>query len=530
MRTRFFIFALITIFLFITAGSSCRRKNNNIFTIALENEFSTLDPNVKTTADASTERVRQLIFNSLVKKNEKFDYVPDLADVKRSDDGLSYTFTLKDNVKFHNGQTLSSADVKYTMDTVLKSTSIKKAAFFYTNEKSQLTPYITSIETPDAKTAVFNLSKPWLAILSNLVAIGIIPEGTADQQKVKPIGSGPFKFVRNEGQTLIELERFNEYWEGAAKIDKLIVKVVKDSNSLQAELKSGNTSLIPLPTNLTADSMNTLGQDPNLKVEQFPGANLVYLGINVTSAPLDNVKVRQAIAYAVNRDSIIKDLLKNQAKKAYSLIPEESWAYSAKTKYDYNPEKAKLLLDEAGFKDPDGDGPQMRFPNEISFKISAGSNAISQFSQVIQQDLKKIGIPVKLEPLERNTMLDNFSKGQYQMVASSWVGGNQDPIFFKDLFLSTNVPDPSKGKSGFNRFRYGNPDFDKIINVAVDEPDRQKAFVQYEEVQEIIARDLPLIPLWYPANMIVAQKFVGNIKVDGSGDWSFVRNLTVEKN
>lgn len=529
MRTRFFSFVLIITLLFITVGSSCRRQNRNVFTIALENDFLTLDPNIKSEANASTERMRQLMFNSLVKKNEKFDYVPDIADFTRSNDGLTYTFTIKDNIKFHNGQALTSSDVKYTMETLFASTSIKKAAFSYTDEKKELKPYITSIETPDAKTVVFKLSKPWLAMLSNLVAIGIIPQGTADQQKVTPIGSGPFKFIRTQGQALVELERFNDYWEGAAKIEKLDVKVVKDSSSLQSELKSGNTTLIPLPTNLTADSMNTLGQDPNLKVEQFPGGNLVYLGINVTSAPLDNVKVRQAIAYAINRDAIINDLLKKQAKKAYSILPEESWAYSAKTKYDYNPEKAKQILDEAGFKDPDGDGPQMRFSSEISFKMSAGSSAISQFTQVIQQDLKKVGIPVKLEPLERNTMLADFNKGQYQMVASSWVGGNQDPIFFKDLFLSTNIPDPPTKKPGLNRHRYSNPEFDKIINVAVDEPDRQKAFTQFEQVQEIIARDLPLIPLWYPANMIVAQKYVGNIKVDGSGDWSFVRNLTVEK-
>jgi peptide/nickel transport system substrate-binding protein len=531
MRTRFFSIALISIFLICLAGcSSCRRQNDNAFTIALENEFSTLDPNIKTSSDASSERMRQLLFSSLVKKNEKFDYVPDLAsEIKRSDDGLTYTFTLHDNVKFHNGQPLTSADVKYTLETLFASTSIKAASFFYTDESKTKRPYIASIETPDSKTVVVKLTKTWLPLLSNLVSIGIIPKDTADKQKTAPVGSGPFKFVRNEGQTLVELERFADYWEGAAKIEKLIVKVVKDSNSLQAELKSDNTTMIPLPTNLTADAMNTLARDSNLKVEQFPGANFVYLGINVTKAPLDNVKVRQAIAYAINREAIVNDLLKKQAKIAYSLLPEESWAYSAKIKYDYNPEKAKQLLDEAGFKDSDGDGPQMRFTNKISFKISAGSSAISQFAQVIQQDLKKIGVPVEIEPLERNTMLDNFSKGEYQMVASSWVGGNQDPIFFKDLFASMNIPDPATKKPGLNRHRYNNPEFDKIINEAVDTADRQKTFKLYEQAQEIIARDLPLIPLWYPANMVVAQKYVANINVNQSGDWTFVRSLTVEK-
>lgn len=533
MRNRFLSVVISILLISVTSCTSCRRQNNKIFTIALENEFSSLDPNLKTSVDASSERIRQLMFNSLVKKNAKFDYVPDLAtEIKRSEDGLTYTFILNENVKFHNGQILSSTDVKYSIESVLFSIdkAVAKAAAFYYQDGKERKPYVSSIETPDSKTVVIKLSKPFLSLLSNLVPIAIIPQGTADIQKTTPLGSGPFKFVRNEGQTLVELERFPDYWEGAAKIDRLIVKIVKDANSVQAELKSGNTTMISLPTNLTADAMNTLNQDPNLKVEQFPGANFVYIGINVTSEPLNNVKVRQAIAFAINREAIVNDLIKKQAKVAYSLLPEESWAYSAKIKYDYNPEKAKQLLDEAGFKDPDGDGPQMRFSKEISMTISAGSTAISQFTQVIQQDLKAVGIPVRLEPLERNTLLGNFSKGQYQMVTSSWVGGNQDPIFFKDLFHSANIPDASKNKPGFNRHRYSNPEFDKIISEAVDTVDREKAFKLYEQAQEIIARDLPLIPLWYPANMIVTQKFVGNIKIDGSGDWSFVKNLTVQKN
>lgn len=519
MSNRFICLSLIAVLLFSIAGcSSCRRKSNS-FSIVLTSDFTGVDPNIRQDTDASAERLRQLMFNSLVKKNEKFDYVPELAkEINRSEDGLTYTFTLHDNIKFHNGQPLTSADVKYTFDTLLQNPVPKSTA---------IQPYVKAIEAPAPNTAIIRLYKPWLSLLSNLVAIAIIPQGTAEKQKDTPIGSGPFKFVRKEGNTLVELERFQDYWEGAAQIERLVVKVVKDANALQAELKSGNTSIAPLPINLTADALNTLAQDQNLQVKKFPGANLVYLGFNTKSTPFDNVKVRQAIAYAVNRNSIVNDLLKGQAIVAHSILPEESWAYSANLKYSYDPAKAKQLLDEAGFKDPDGDGQQMRFQNEISLKISSGNLATSQFAQVIQQSLKQVGIPVKIEPFETGILLGQLRKGQFQLTISNWIGGNQDPIFLKDLFASTESTDVKP--NGFNRSRYNNPHYDTIVNEAINTVDRAKALELYTKAQEIIASDVPQFPLWYPANMVVAQKYVGNIKVDGSGDWSFVRLLTSEK-
>jgi len=525
----------ISVFLIsIVTTPSCRRaRASNVFTVTLASEFSGIDPNIRPSIDAAGERLRQLMFNSLVKKSEKLDYVPDLAtEIKRSDDGLTYTFTLHENVKFHNGQPLSSADVKYTLETLIPSKSPKGASFFYeeldnATKKKTKKPYVASIETPDAKTVVIKLNKPWLPLLSNLVAVAIIPVGTVEKQKDQPIGSGPFKYVRKEGQTLVELERFADYWEGAPKIERLVVKVVKDANALQAELRSGNVTLAPLHTNVTAGAFTVMGRDPNLQVSQFEGANIIYMGFNTKKAPLDNVKVRQAIAYAINREEIVKYLLRDQAKVAHSLLPAELWAYSANTKYNHDIAKAKQLLDEAGFTDPDGDGPQMRFQTEISLMISSGNIVTSQFSQVIQQNLNDVGFPIKIESLENNIVLTQFSRGQFQMVISSWIGGNQDPIFLKDLFASSEIPETKEG--GRNRHRYSNPEFDTLINQAIDIAEHEKSLPLYVKAQDILARDLPLLPLWYPANMVAVQKNVGNIKVEGSGDWRFIKDVTFEK-
>ncbi|HYY57900.1 MAG TPA: ABC transporter substrate-binding protein, partial [Pyrinomonadaceae bacterium] len=375
---------------------------------------------------------------------------------------------------------------------------------------------------------IIRLRKPWLSLLSNLVPIAIIPKDSAVSQKDTPVGSGPFKFVRfDTAQQVVDLEAYASYWEGAPQLKTLRVRVIGDANALQAELRTGRVQIAPLPTNLTPDALKSLGQDQNLKVEQFPGANIVHLTFNTESAPLDKAAVRQAISLAIDRESIIRDLLLGQAMIAHSILPKESWAYAPGEKYNYDPERAKKLLDEAGFRDPDGDGPQMRFSKPIVFKISSSSGAARQYSGVIQNQLKQVGVPLEIETVESNTLRDQQLKGNYQLTTGSWVGGNQDPIFLKDLFSSTGIPRPDR--VGFNRSRYNNPELDPILQEAVDTADREKARALYTRAWEIISRDVPMLPLWYPANMVVARKNVGNIKIDGSGDWRFVRGLTVEQ-
>ncbi|HYJ47654.1 MAG TPA: ABC transporter substrate-binding protein, partial [Pyrinomonadaceae bacterium] len=445
MRARQFVTSLLTFVMVALLVAACRNRTET-FVIALSDKISTLDPIGSPVIDAASERIRALVFNALVKKNEKFDYIPDVAtDIKRSDDGLSYTFTLHDGVTFHDGRPLTSADVKYTLETVLASTSGKAASFFEGTGPSRQ-GLVTAIEAPDPKTVIIRLRKPWLPLLSNLVPIGIVPKDSAESQKTHPLGSGPFKFTSyDSAQQIISLEANPNYWEGAPQIGTLRVRVIEDATALQGELRSGSVTLAPLPTNLTPDALKSLGGDPKLQVAQFPGANVIYLGFNVQSPPLDNVKVRQAIAYAIDRETIIHDLLLGQAKIAHSILPEESWAFSPGQKYNYDPAKAKQLLDEAGLRDPDGDGPQMRLQKPINFKISSSSAATRQYVDVIRDYLQKVGLPVEVETMETNTLLEKLKLGDFQMTTLRWVGGNQDPIFLKDIFVSTEIPTQDRG-------------------------------------------------------------------------------------
>jgi len=522
-RQVIFISVLFFSFIFLTA---CTKRSKDAITVSTSEKITALDTLSSNDTSAANDRVRTLIFNSLVKKNDKFEYVGDLAkDIKIGEDNLTVTFTLQENVKFHNGKPFTSADAKYTFDALFNANAAKAGSFFDTvpdetaPDKKRKVAHLTDISAPDDKTIVIKVSRPALInqLLSNLVTIPMIPEGTIAQQNNSPIGTGAFKFVTyDQVNSFVQLEAFPEYWEGAPNIQKLNIKTVTDANALQAELQSGGVDLAPNANNLSPDSLNALAQHPNLKVDKFEGSNIDYIGFNVEVTPFNNVKIRQAAAYAIDREKIIKDLLLDQAKISHSILPESAWAYSVGTKYEYNPEKAKALIKESGYNG-----------EVIEFKYASNNSAVNQYSQVIQDSLKSIGLNVKISTVEPNTLREQLKNGQFQMNTGRWIGGNQDPIFYNNLFASSYFP--NKREDGRNRSRYANAEFDKIIEEAINTVDKVKSKELYTRAQEIISRDLPLFTLWYPSNMIVSSKRVGNVKINASGDWDFVKNVTVEK-
>ncbi|MEP6568693.1 MAG: ABC transporter substrate-binding protein [Acidobacteriota bacterium] len=510
-----------------SSGAGCRRNHSGgPFVIALGDNIRTIDPIGSPSVDAASERVRTLMFNSLVKKDEKFDYVGELAsEVKRSDDNLTYTFILRDGVKFHDGRPFTSADAKYTLELVFSSTFAKSASF-YEGTGAERKSYIKKVEAPDERTLTVTTTKPWTGLLPNLVPVAIIPKDSYATQKDRPNGTGPFKFVSyDSSQQVVDLQANPDYWDGAPHLPAVRVRVISDTNALQAELRSARVDIAPLPTSLSPDAVKLLGQDPKLQVLQFTGSNLNLLTLNCSQPPLNDVRVRQAIAHAIDREGLIRDLLLGQGKIANSILPEESWAYGAGQAYSFDPALAKKLLDEAGFKDPDGDGPQPRFAKPVVFKVSGSSVAAKNYAGVIQNYLKNVGIPVSIETAELNTLFDELRRGNFQIFYGQWVGGNQDPIFFKDLFATSEIP--TETRASRNRSRYSNKELDALIDEAVNTFDRDKAKDLYAKIQTIVSRDEPVVPLWYQANIVIAQKKVGNIKVNASGDWGFMKDLTV---
>lgn len=323
------------------------------------------------------------------------------------------------------------------------------------------------------------------------------------------------------------------------------------------------------------------------------GANIGYLGLNVsTTSLLANRKLRQAIAYGIDRDVIIHRLLRDQARKANGIMPPGHGAYDSNvTVYDSDPERAKQLLDEAGFPDPDGDGPQPR----VTLTMLTTTTQLSRnIASIMQDQLRRVGIRLELQSLESATLFDKLTKAQFDLYYLIGIGSNQltdvfqfvyhsryqegqfnraiadlrattDPAQMRAMFdrlvsiLSRREYCPSDevnkladeaatiesaparrqaylqiaglltDRGGQNRMRYCNPKVDDWIIEAERANDREAKLDLYHKIQETVSDDLPQIYLWYPANVVAARARVGNIQIEPSGSWFFITKLTLEE-
>jgi peptide/nickel transport system substrate-binding protein len=229
--------------------------------------------------------------------------------------------------------------------------------------------------------------------------------------------------------------------------------------------------------------------------------------------------VRHAIGYAIDRDAIIRYLRRGLAEKAFGLIPPGSWAFEPNVhQFTYDPERAKRLLDEAGYPDPDGDGPLPRL--DLSLSLSTNEETLLQ-STVIQQDLRRVGIDLRLRSYEFATFFADVQSGNFQMFTLQWVGGAMaDPDILRRVFHSNQVP-----PAGFNRGYYSNAAVDRLLDessTAAGEEERKK---YYAAVQTIVADEAPYIPIWNRTNVIVARPTLANLHVNPMGDYTALKNV-----
>jgi peptide/nickel transport system substrate-binding protein len=503
-------------------------------TFAVDSEPRSFDLIAATVPDGYTERLQGLLYDSLLGRNARLEIVGRLAkSFSFSNNGKTLEFVLREGVKFHDGSLLTAEDVKFTFESLISLNGYKATPFF-TSAPAPGKPLVVSIKIKGPGEISFELANPRVvnSVLSALTAIPIIKRGEADnsgngQQKswsvTPPIGTGPYRFVKfDSANKLLELASNETYWDGPPEIKTIYIRSIADKKRLADELQAEIIDIV-LPGRLLPREIKELADDPTLNVKISAGTDIKLITFNTTKSPVNNVKVRQAIAYAINRQAIIRGILEDQAMPADSVLPANSWAYAEDTRYNYDPAKSKSLLREAGYRDRNHDGI-LEMP-ALTFKIPGGDPVTAQYSLVIAASLRKIGLPVVIEPLERSTLIDQLRHGSFQMTVGTWIVGNRDPEFLGDIYGSSEIP--SESKPGRNRSRYRNTRIDKLTAAASLETDQEKARLLYAEVQKIVSRDVPLIPLWYPAAVVIANKKVGNIKLTGSEDWSFIKSLTL---
>jgi peptide/nickel transport system substrate-binding protein len=489
--------------------SGCFTKSDpDTLVMIIESSPTNLDPRVG--LDAQAERIDDLLFDDLLTRDEHLKVQPGLAERWEIPDPRTYVFHLHQGVKFHDGRPLTSRDVKWTFDSLLqgKIRSTKSAAY-------QL---VDHVDAPDDATVVFHLKEPFATLLWNLSdgAIGIVPYGSGDEISQHPVGSGPFRFVSAEQDKEVIIERNDDYWGEKAHLKRVRFAVVPDATTQALELRKGSADVAI--NALTADMEVALEHEPGLEVLHAPGTELAYLAFNTRDPLLKDVRVRQALAYAIDRRPLIHYLMRDFARPAYSVLPPESWAYDGDVpRYDYDPERARQLLEQAGYPAMNG----VRF--HLVMKTST-QESTRLLAAVLQQQLREVGVALDIRTFEFATFFSDVTRGEYQVHSMRWAGGNQDPDIFEYLFHSAKF-----SPHGANRTYYLNPRVDVLIDQARAELDQNTRQQLYAEVQRILAEDLPYINLWYLDNVLVHSKRVRNLRLNPAGSYDFLKTAELQK-
>jgi peptide/nickel transport system substrate-binding protein len=497
----------VTTALFV--GCSGTTADPRTVTMLIESMPASLDPRIGT--DAPSERINSLLYSSLLQRDAQMNVHGDVAERWETPDPLTYLFHLRSGVRFHDGRPLTSADVKFTFDSILSGA--------IPTPKAGSLRVIRAIETPDPSTVVFRLSEPFASLLWNLArpSMCIVPSGSGIDLGAHPVGSGPFRFVSARQDENVVIERNPDYFGAPPAIERVNFRVVPEAIVRALELRKGSADLEV--SSLTPDVINVMRKDPALEITEGPGTNYAYVAMNFDDPIVARREVRQALASATDRESIVRYLYRGLARLADSILPPESWAYDGKVaQYPYDPARAEKLLDEAGFPRKEDLGG-MRL--HLTLKTSTDETA-RLLGAALQEQWRRVGVDLELRSLETATFFADIGTGSFQLYTLRWVGGNNDPDIF-EVFNSQRMP-----PDGANRGHYRNPRYDALLAQSRAETDRDKRRQLLGQVQKIIAEDLPYLNLWYMDNVSVHRKRVANVTLEPTGSYDFLAGITVQ--
>ena len=471
--------------------------------MAVENSPTNLDPRIAT--DAMSERIGGLLFDALVRKDEHFQFQPWLATYWEQLYPLTWVFHLRSGVRFHDGRPLTAEDVAWTINSLVDGSLVTSKAGAFTN--------VLHAEAPDALTAVIRMKRPDSSLLFNLSdgLFGVVPRGSGKDLGRAPVGSGPFRFVSQHQDDEVVIERNPEYWAGSPRISRIRFAVIPDAVTVALELEKGSVDIAS--NQLTLDTVHALQRRPGLAIETAPGSPVMYLNFNVARGPLADSRVRQAIAFAIDRAAIVHAAWRDQAMLAETLLPAGHWAAAADLpEYPHDLDRAQTLLQSAGYP-ASRDGTRLH----LEMKISTDETT-RLLAEILQQQLAAAGIALTLRSSEFGTFYSDVTAGRFQMYALRWIGSNEDPDIFRYAFGSDRMP-----PKGGNRGHYANPRLDALLTAAANTTDQPQRLASYLAAQRILAAELPAIPLWYPNNEVVHTTRIQGITPRPDGSFAFLR-------
>jgi peptide/nickel transport system substrate-binding protein len=482
------IVALFALTLLPTAGPTLAQQavRGGTLTFATGADPDSLDP--QNTQSNPGEQVNRMMHENLVRFSTKMQLEPALAESwSSSKDGLTWTFKLRKGVKFHDGTPFDAKAVKYFFDRVLGEEKPFKASLY--------TPVVQGAEIVDGSTVRVVLKQPFGAFLFIMAhSAGAIVSPTAHQKWGKdlalhPVGTGPFKFVEWVKGDHVTMERNDAYWGGAPNLDRVVVKTVREDQSRVLMLESGDADLI---VNIPTEEIPRLKKDPRFTIESSPTARALFIVINVKKKPFDDVRVRQALNYAVNRDAIVKELFQNNAQVVASHVSPLQNGYAQLSGYAYDPKKAKELLAQAGHPTLKVKlwSPKGRFVKDY------------ELAQAVQQDLAAVGVEATLSTMEWGAYLAATKAPSEQtdreLFLLGWSPSTGEARWGTFPLLHSSQLAPKGDNRGF----FASKALDEAIDKATLATTDSARLGALREAQQIAIKEAPYIFLISP-NMIV---------------------------
>jgi peptide/nickel transport system substrate-binding protein len=444
-----------------------------------------------------------------MRTDENSRYRPELAERWEAIDNRTYLFHLRKGVKFHNGKPLTAADIKYTYDSALdpRSRSPKRGPL----------RVVETVEVLGTRLVRFRLAAPHAPFLEN-TTLGVVPADTppAIDRENNLIGSGPFTLEEHAPGEKVLLKSNPAYWEGPPSIPGIAFRIIPDAVVRVLEFKKGTVDFVQ--NDIEPDMLPWLETHTNAALKIDQGTTFQYIGMKLDHPVLRIREIRQAIAHAVDREAVIRHLLKGLATPATGLLSPAHWAYEPHVRqFSYDPDQAKRLLDQAGFPDPDGDGPLPRF--KLSYKTTT-LDLRRRIAEAFKEQLSRVGIELDVRTYEWGTFYGDIKKGNFHLYSLAWVGVT-DPDIYYNLFHSDSV-----APNGDNRGRYRNLEIDALLDKG------RKSLIQterkriYSQVQRMIALDLPYVPLWWTKNVVVMNPAIRGFTPYPDGDLVSLKNVS----
>jgi peptide/nickel transport system substrate-binding protein len=429
-----------------------------------------------------SEAVNRMMYENLARFDEKLKIVPGLATKwETSKDGLTWTFTLRKGVKFHDGTPFNAEAVKIFIDRMTGPEKPSRAVLY--------APFVNSVDVVDEFTVKVNMKAPYSFFLNNLAhsASGIISptalKTLGKEISRKAVGTGPFKFVEWVQGDHITLVRNDDYWGGKPYLDKVVIKTVKEDGARVMMLQSGDAQLI---VRIPSEDIPRLEKDPNLKLDATETLRVLFVGINCAKKPFTDIRVRQALAQAIDKESIVKNIYQGRALTTGGLIAPLTTGYVPLKGLPYDVAKAKKLLADAGF--PNGLkakfwSPQGRYPKDF------------EMAQAIQQQWKKAGIDTSLDTMEWAAYLAATRKpveqADVELFILGWAPSSAEARYTLVSLLTTNMFVPT----GSNRFFYSNKEFDDVVEKMGRATSKADLDKYLKMAQEMVIQDVPVIPI-----------------------------------